>query len=687
LVFASLSGAQTTDAPSPLSAASNLTTQAPEDTTATAQEANAGSEDTGPGGGGRLGALPAVSDSLALAQSRAMLTAPSSGFDWLESFDPTASADIESNVQQVVARGQLSAQARWLDGGNSTVRYGLRNTSYRQQDRDQQNQDILATFAHELGGMASLNLSLSGNISLDENRLSNGETVSVDYMATDANLTLDGGQELTDEFGHHWSVRGRLEDVEQDNRGTNNDRQLGMGGFTSFWEHVRDGFSLAARLGYDKAGGDRQLRGQTDDATTVQDTLGAQLRIDRGRRLRLDASVDRISFVEERLDFNRNASGVIDTLDVPDDQKVGQERESRATTRFNVAARSNPLRRVSLEAQAGHDLAETQYIFSQQGVIQRGRDSFSLAAGVRYAAAGSLKVSLNYDNNYNDRRALNENEFRGEESRQAREVGMEVVQGVGRDSDLSFKARQALDQNFFEEVTNKNDRDRLIERFDATLRSRAVPRLTANISSTLQATRDVNIASERVGNNKEDRLYEVRGGYIFRPIDNFDFEQSYRLQIVFIDYFNSDDRDQFNKQGQLLNRATWSWSSRGRFSLEYSVDYRQTGKRDPDFEFEEKYFVDQRRFDHQIRANITIPLPLVELTVNTQRGFLREDRTRDRLEEDRGKISMRIAGQREFWNRKAQLRLNVERVLEFGPRVRPENEDYWVANSGLTVRF
>jgi hypothetical protein len=40
-----------------------------------------------------------------------------------------------------------------------------------------------------------------------------------------------------------------------------------------------------------------------------------------------------------------------------------------------------------------------------------------------------------------------------------------------------------------------------------------------------------------------------------------------------------------------------------------------------------------------------------------------------------------------MWQDRATISLNLERILQFGPRVREEAEDYWRANSTITVNF
>jgi hypothetical protein len=200
----------------------------------------------------------------------------------------------------------------------------------------------------------------------------------------------------------------------------------------------------------------------------------------------------------------------------------------------------------------------------------------------------------------------------------------------------------------------------------------------------------VNIDAERVGNNKEDRLYEARGNVKWTPWGGLSVMQDYRMQIVFIDFHNSDDRDQFNKQGVLVSEVAYEFPAGSTFSLRYSVDFRRNGTREPSAGGE-KYRTDLRRFDHRLLASIQVPFRGLTLSLDTTRGFLRDSTPGassgfGTSSEDRGEIRMRVSGSRRIFS-KATLRVDVQRVLAYGPRVRPESEDYWIANSGLTVKF
>jgi hypothetical protein len=274
----------------------------------------------------------------------------------------------------------------------------------------------------------------------------------------------------------------------------------------------------------------------------------------------------------------------------------------------------------------------------------------------------------------------------------SQDASLRFLQKVYRQSDLDLKFSQRLSQSVFGEAANKNDLDQLEERADAILRSKAIPRMVMNLGGTLRRANFVNIDSERVGNNKEDRLYEVTGSYNVQATERLAFDQSVKMQIVFNDYHNSNDRDQFNKQGQMTTGAALGFANESKFTADYTIDFRSSGKRVDDGRRRVvAYQTNLRSFDHQLRVALTIPLPVITVTLNTQRGFLWRENPSvgpgSQTEESRGEFRAVFSGGKNFLSERLIFRADFTRVLAYGPRVRDENADYWIANSGLSMRF
>lgn len=621
-------------------------------------------------------------DSMAAAPGDTLL-----GFGLLRTFSPTLRGEFASNVTRIKTTEEVRAGLTWRDGSSSQLGHGRSQTSYRQQDRDQTTSSYNASLNKTIEGVAQLDIKFRRDSSEDENRVGAGNVIRLEREQENAELKLTGSSDLVEGIRHSWAVRGQSDDTSQLNRGEANDRSLLKGGVTSVWMRQADDWKLTGRYGHTSESGERRLLDRTDNASASLDTLAALLDIDLGSELTLSLGADRIRFVEERLELARNSSGNIDTVGVAPDEKVGQERESRTTQRLSADLTSRLFGVLGLTGSASHEFTETQYVFSPQGIVQTGTDQLAGDAVFRYAEAGSLGASLSYQNRYDDRRTRDSDSFRGRESRRSYEANLFLDQKVMPKTDLALQVQQSLSQTVAEEVTNRNDRDQLVERLDAEVKSEAIPKVTLNLGTTLSRTREINISAERVGNNKEDTLVEVRGGYTFDPEGSLRIVQNYRLQIVFIDFFESDDRDQFNKQGQVRNDISYSFPWGPSLGVEYLLDFRKNGQRDLDQPYATVYRPTLERFDHRLTARVSVPWRGLKFTAQSRRGFLRETRGSVENDEDRAELSLKVTGTKSFWKQRATLSLDLERILQFGPRVREEQEDYWVANTSLEVAF
>ena len=638
----------------------------------------------------------AASDSLRAVTDSLAATADTTGVSgttgtakppapWWDALRPSVTVGVDANVSQRTIRGSLNAPVFRAIGSEGSIDARASRTSYRQFDRDQEDTSLRGDLSQDLGESIALKVDFSRQTNFDENRPANIDPIVLDYRAQDARVALNGNHPLAVGFSHHWAVRTRVEDVNQTNRNVRNDRSLATAGLTSVWKRTGDVFDLSGRYGYERSSGERLVRGVTDDATVEVDTLATKFELYAVPRTQISVDALRATFFEERLDFARNANGVVDTLNVVD--PVGREREVREGYDVGLSFDTRLLPWIRLDGRAGRDFSETVYRFSRQGVVQRGSESLSGGATWSYADAGSLQASIDYSDRFNDRRAQGNVRFRGEESTRSYSADARLRQALFAQSDLSLQVGQTLTQSIFEETGNNNDRDRLVDEAVAEIGTGALPYTDVTVRGLVRNTSEINIAADRVGNNKDELLYEVRTSYTFDPPGGFSARQTYRLQIVFRDFVDGLDRDSFNKQGQVTTNVDWNFSGGGRLGVEYLSDFRSTGARDVRFPIRELYVTESVRNDRRLSVRVDVPIRALNLSASTERGFLDQD-TRGRItEEERGKINLRASGQWSFFRDQVTLDLDVERVLQFGPRVRPEQEDYWVANSSLRIDF
>lgn len=604
---------------------------------------------------------------------------------WYQYFRPTLTTGVQANVSEIGVTGKLSAPVFQSIGATGSITGEIGRTTYRQFDRDQETESLVGNLSRDFADGIQLKVDFSQRSSFDENRPAGIDPIVLELDSKDARASMTGNHELGSDFSHHWVVVGRFEDVEQVNRRVRNDRSLASAGLTSVWKRSTDAFDLSARYGYNRSSGERLIRGVTDDASVEVDTLQTKLQLSGLPRSTMNFTAERSTFFEERLDFARNANGVVDTTNVAD--PVDQEREVREGYKISAQVDTRPLRFVRLRSTAARDFSETAFRLSREGEVERGSESLDAGATLRHAAAGSLQIDYSFSDRFNDRRAQGNVEFRGRESTRSYSLEAELRQALFAQSDLRLSAGQTLTQYIFLEQGNNNNRDRLVDQGIGEINTDALPHTRLTVGGTLRRTQEINLASDRVGNNKEELLYEVRGNYTFDPPGGFRATQSYRLQIVFRDFVDSDDRDTFNKQGQVTTRVDYYFTGGASANLEYLADYRSTGSRDEREPVREVYITDSIRDDRRISAGASMPLAGLTFSARAERGFLDQEAGTRVTSDERGKLSLKSTGQWKFLQGRVTLDIDVERVLQFGPRVRDEQADYWVANSVLTVLF
>jgi hypothetical protein len=397
----------------------------------------------------------------------------------------------------------------------------------------------------------------------------------------------------------------------------------------------------------------------------------------------MDAS--RTTFVEDRLDFARNVNGVVDTLGVLN--PVGEEHESTWQNGWTVDLRSRPLPRLALNAGASQSYSESSHTFSREGLVQLGTSQFDAEGIIRYAMAGSLKVRFNFQDRFNDRRPRGTIEFRGKESRISRNAVAQFRHALSQIIDLHLDLQETLDQNINEAVTNENDRDRHVLRSDLKLLSDPWRWFQVEVAGAYSLEQEINIDAARVDNNQDSDLYEVRGNFLIDPEGGWRFIQNYRLQIRIIDRIGFIQGDKFNKQGQWDNRVEYRFANGVFLDGQYIVDYRRNGDRDTSRPDDEVYVYRGVRRDHRLVFGIRVPVAGVDFDVRTERGFLRDYSLLRPIIEDRGKITVGLRGNWQFWRDRGTFTLNASRILQFGPRVRDEQRDYWLMNTSMRVAF
>lgn len=638
----------------------------------------------------------AAADSSAVAEPTATPSGPPVTLlpppePWYTPLVPTVDGRIESNVTRIVKTAGIEAPLGGFVNMNGRARFSITDTEYRQFERDAE----ATNFSLDLNGVVpswgDLDLNVIRNTSYDENRLpprtplDDPEVLVLEYELRELHATLAGNRDLGNGFRAHWGVRGDVEDVQRTDKGVANDRALLGGAADAVWGTRGPWHDFSVRYGYDRRAGDRVLRDQIADAVTERDTVWTRGRVDMGPRLIVDLDARRTTFVEDRLDYARNINGVIDTLGVL--EPVGKEHESTWQTSWDMDLRSRPLPRLAVNGGAGQAYSESDFSFSREGLVKLSNDNLDAEGILRYAVAGSLRVRYSYTDRANNRRARGSTVFRGEEARVSKRIEALFRHRAARRIDVHFDLQQTLDQNINESPENQNDRDRLVTRTDLKIISDPWEWFDVNAAAAYSYEEEINIDAARVGNNRNSDLFEVRGSFTIDPEGGWRFAQNYRMQIRIIDRLDPQDSDEFNKQGQWDNRVEYRFANGVFTEAQYIVDYRRNGERDPTQVDDNGYVYGGPRRDHRAVFGVRVPIAGAELAVATERGFLRDESGFFPLDEDRGKFSAGLKGNWQFWRNRGTFSLNATRILQFGPRVRDDQRDYWVMNTSLRLGF
>ena len=670
------------------------------------QSAGADSSATSPAPAGPLQRALARADSLSAARadsadSTVAVVQPRGGWlGWLDSWERSVAFGWQSNYDQVTGSAEASA-GFGVDKGRVSSNYKRSETDHRQQDRDATQSNLTGAYTTKLGD-ASAELALSRSTLEDITRIGAAGDVRIANEVNNLRLGLNGNTPLNDDVALRWGIGGKAYADEISNRGNRITKEVYGGAGAARWVYDPSGpATLVALFGYDRVTGDGTLRARSSEAVTTQDTVGAKANLSTSLAT-LGIDLIRSSYVEDRLDWRRNSSGIVDTTNVPPGVAIlGEEREQREKDSINLDGDFQLLPILNLHSSYRRSYEERSFLLSAQGIILDSRDSWQNSLRLDYLEGASLVLDYNYQRNWLDRRTVDDARFRGKEIRESEDVSFTVRQPLFLTTSLELQGQQILEQDVYEDPQNQQDHDRFTERLDATISAEPFANLSVKTSGRLSRLDDINIRSERIGNNKEERLYELRGFYTWKPHRKFTVDQGYRMQIVYRDYHLSNDRDEFNKQGQFNTKLQYgspaTQSSGGVAgmpaspSVEFShaVNFRQNGRRALAEEpFGRSYTTTQRRFDHVFTGSVGIPISIWTFRVLGERGILDDQVTaRGPQSEVDGRLELQLKGVRSFRMGMITISFDAQRVFAYGPRVLPVNRDYWVANSMFTVRF
>ncbi len=675
-------------------------TSASQDSTAQGGQSGQGSQSsaTTPGGPtAPTGAPPGLGEVGRMSQARNDSSAADSlkgqiafphSFPWIGPVHPTVTLSVGSGVSDVTLHG-TSTLPLLVDGFRTNSTYTHEYKDYRQVDRTSQTEAVDTAWNRLFGKWGQLNVGFNRN-SFHDSQVSSVGTFVVENRDSRGDAKLAGKAELPAGLLSTWNLGGDIQDSRGSTRGTNSDKTLTSSDAGASLAYDGGSWSASARAGGDRARGDRSLRGKTAPATTTTDTLRTGLSLSRGSRLSLQFDARRMLFEEKRLDFPRDNLGRVDTLRIDvgdrDSLAVQEEKEIRNGNALGATVRSQPLPCVQTTGSYRYESTETTYRINQQGLLQRRLEALDLGASYSHAEASSLSVRYSTSTSWTNQLNIGSSTFRGRETQDTKEASITLDQAIVSATSLKATVGERLVQNVFEDPTNSNDRDELYDFLTANLTSAAITNLRTNLSGTLHLTDYINIDQAIVPNNRQERFYELHGDYSWTGLPGVHLNQNYTLNIVYRDFTQSDDKDEFNKQGRFDTAIDVDLPRRASLHLGYTLDVHKNGVRD--VETPGVYIPTERRFDHIVVTGVRIPVKDYSLGVQATRGFLDDEKPNvgTRQRENRGELHSGVTGKHKLRGN-MDLDLAIEYVLAYGPRVREESRRYYVANTTVTMRF
>jgi hypothetical protein len=504
-----------------------------------------------------------------------------------------------------------------------------------------------------------------------------------------------------------WSIRGSITDknVSSGSRSGASTQQLSKGIVSGGLGRNLGAWNLGFNAGLDLSAGPQTLSAATDGSdaqeetkTTLSDTLGVNIRFQRGEQRSYTVKFLRQALTEDRLDFAKDERGVTIFDPVTNEKIVGSERELRDVVRVDLSAQDRLIRNVRYNLRYGIERKETHYTLSEQNFVPEQAQTIGGDIWYRFAAAGSLKVTLNFIDRWDDRQLNDSDDFRGKHYATTNSAALTLDQQVMATSNLRLLYGEDLAQQTYDYklAAGTQDSDVLSRRLEGGLRSKPFDALTFSILGTYRTTSNVFLDPELVASNNRDLdSWKVTMDYSYAISPVATFSQSYQMSIEYTDYIYSylqdeSQRDKFYKRTQLRSELGLRFIENTSFVLSHILDRTRGGEKEIFFGVEDEAYTDDpsRRQDEQrVYAGIKVPVWSYLMELGTNRT-VRVTRGTD--EEYLGDIRVQFSGQSKFVDGRLILGLNVGHVWAYGPprvvRI-PRDKRFFTSSTHLTWLF
>lgn len=632
-------------------------------------------------------------DSIAAAEEAAIPDVPGR---FLQDLTFTPLAGVRANVRQYTFYSDWTTTARLARSASATQALNWSWEEFRKQEKTVENRK--GSLDYNFGKQLPLVTIINGNWNWSEDRTTNTAGFANLYKVDNKSLNLNASQHKVSALGLVNSLRvgGNYTDQASLNQEQRNDFREGTAGanLQSGWQAL-PGVSVVGRAAGTATGGTRLLAGQSSPSSATGDSLGVGVYVTRGIGTAF-VEMTRSNFEKEYLEFRRNANGLIDTVGVPEDQKVVSELETRDALMLKADYKL-AYGGLKSEFTGTHLTDDLQLATGVAGLKQRAADEANLKVGFK-AGRDSVSVAWKYGLKWDDQRIKAATASRGRQYVQERDLVMKWQRRLFTATRLEMQYHEGLTQDIAEDGFNANDKDRLTRDFSSRIDRAWRDRFRTSMIFSWRQTQDLSIRGTSSSNNNIKDSYELAPGFNWKLARWFELDQSYRLYIQYTDYVYSylaavTRRDDYNKRGDLVTKVTCRPSSRLTVTIRHDWNRRFNATKSTEDAAGRAFY--QRDLEQDI-SKIDLDIvyaagPGITLEAGTYRT--RDEKTspgraNSTTRTDSGELVVGGRVDRKFGRlQRVQVSAMVKKINAFGPSITASSSDFWEADAWLKWTF
>jgi len=631
-------------------------------------------------------------DSVAAAEEAAIPEVPGRFLQGL-TFSPVAG--VRANVRQYTYYSDWTTTARFAGAASANQALNWSWEEYRKQDKTVENRK--GSLDYNFGRQLPLVTVINGNWNWSEDRTTNTAGFANLLKVDNKTVNLNATQQKFTALGLVNSVRvgGNFTDQASLNQEQRNDFSEGTAGANaqSGWQAL-PGVTVVGRLAGTATGGTRLLAGLSSPSSASGDSLGMGVYVQRGLGTAF-FEVTRSNFEKKYLEFRRNANGLIDTVGVPEAEKVVSELETRDAVAMKLDYKL-AYGGLKSEFTGTHLTDDLQLATGLAGLKQRAADEANLKVGFK-AGRDSVSVAWKYGLKWDDQRIRAATVSRGRQYVQERDLVLNWKRTLFTATRLDLQYHEGLTQDIAEGGFNANDKDRLTRDFSSRLERGWRDRFRTSMVFSWRQTQDLSIRGASSSNNNVKDSYELTPGFTWKISPLIDLDQSYRLYIQYTDYVYSylaavTRKDDYNKRGDLVTKVTCRPSKRLTVTIRHDWNRRfNATKSSEDAAGRSLYQRDLEQDISRIDLDLAyVAAPGITLEAGTYRtrdektarGSSVTTRTDSGEMVVGGRVDRKLGRQQ-----RVQVSAMVKKINAYGPSVTASSSDFWEADAWLKWTF